>query len=103
ATWSTDACVGVVLATSRYPYENTKVEGLPADLGLGDGATAFWGTSTRTGNTVSSPGGRVLTVTARGGDLETARARAYAAIDTLKTRFPSGTPLAYRSDIARPV
>ena len=103
ATWSSDACVGVVLATSRYPYENTKVEGLPADLGLGDGATAFWGTSARTGNTVSSPGGRVLTITARGKDLETARARAYAAIDTLKSRFPSGTPLAYRSDIARTV
>jgi phosphoribosylamine-glycine ligase len=43
----------------------------------------------------------VLTVTARGIDIATARARAYAAIDTLKARFPSGTPLAYRSDIAR--
>jgi phosphoribosylamine--glycine ligase len=103
ATWSTDACVGIVLATSRYPYENTKVDGLPAELGLGEGATAFWGPSTRTGDTVSSPGGRVLTVTARGSDVETARARAYAAVDTLKTRFPSGTPLAYRSDIARTV
>ena len=66
ATWSTDACVGVVVATARYPYENTKVAGLPADLGLGDGTVAFWGTSTREGDTVSSPGGRVLTVTARG-------------------------------------
>ena len=101
ATWSSDACVGVVLATSRYPYENTKVENLPADLGLGDTATAFWGTSARTGDTISSPGGRVLTVTARGKDVDTARARAYAAIDTLKSRFPPGTPLAYRSDIAR--
>jgi phosphoribosylamine-glycine ligase len=45
----------------------------------------------------------VLTVTARAKDVETARARAYAAIDTLKSRFPAGTPLAYRSDIARTV
>jgi len=74
---------------------------LRAELGLGDGATAFWGTSTRTGDTVSSPGGRVLTVTGRATDVQSARARAYAAIDTLKTHFPSGTPLAYRSDIAR--
>jgi phosphoribosylamine--glycine ligase len=103
ATWSYDACVGVVLATSRYPYENTKVTGLPADLGLpgDDGVVAFWGTSSRDDGTVSSPGGRVLTVTARGGDVATARTRAYDAIAGLKKRFPSGTPLAYRGDIAR--
>jgi phosphoribosylamine---glycine ligase len=101
ATWSDEACVGVVLATSRYPYENTKVGGLPADLGLGDGAVAFWGTSARENGTVSSPGGRVLTVTARGADVAAARARAYDAIAALKTRFPAGTPLAYRGDIAR--
>jgi phosphoribosylamine---glycine ligase len=101
ATWSPDACVGVVIATSRYPYENTKVSGLPADLDLGDGVVAFWGTSARENGTVSSPGGRVLTVTARAEDLAAARARAYEAIAALKTRFPSGTPLTYRSDIAR--
>jgi phosphoribosylamine---glycine ligase len=101
ATWSDEACVGVVLATSRYPYENTKVVGLPADLGLPDGAVAFWGTSAREDGTVSSPGGRVLTVTARGADVHAARARAYDAIAALKARFPAGTPLAYRGDIAR--
>ena len=101
ATWSNDACAGVVLATSRYPYENTKVSGLPAELGLGEGAAAFWGTSTREGNTVTSPGGRVLTVTARAATLPEARTRAYEAVNALKARFPAGTPLAYRSDIAR--
>jgi phosphoribosylamine---glycine ligase len=103
ATWSDDACVGVVLATSRYPYENTKVAGLPADLGLPSdgGVMAFWGTSSRENDTVASPGGRVLTVTARGADVATARARAYDAIAGLKKRFPTGTPLAYRGDIAR--
>lgn len=101
ATWSDDACAGVVLATSRYPYENTKLSGLPAEFDLPDGVNAFWGTSSRENATVSSPGGRVLTVTAHDRDLAGARARVYAAIGDLRTRFPAGTPLAYRSDIAR--
>ena len=101
ATWSDQACVGVVLATSKYPYENTALRGLPADLGLPDGVVAFWGGSTRDDGSVSSPGGRVLTVTARGDSIADARTRAYAAIQELKPRFPAGTPLAYRSDIAR--
>lgn len=102
ATWSDDPCVGVVLATSRYPYENTKVSGLPAELDLPDRAVAFWGTSAREPDgTVSSAGGRVLTVTARGETIAAARSRAYDAIAGLKQRFPPGTPLAYRSDIAR--
>ncbi|MGD0051959.1 MAG: phosphoribosylamine--glycine ligase [Vulcanimicrobiaceae bacterium] len=101
ATWSSDACVGVVLATSRYPYENTPVAGLPADLALPEDVVGFWGPSTRTDNVVASPGGRVLTIAARGADLSAARARAYAAIAGLRARFPAGTPLAYRSDIAR--
>ncbi|HEY0614434.1 MAG TPA: phosphoribosylamine--glycine ligase [Candidatus Elarobacter sp.] len=101
ATWDGDACAGVVLATSRYPYENTKLAGLPAELALPEGAVAFWGTSSRDGATVSTPGGRVLTVTGRGEDVATARARAYDAIASLKTQFPPGTPLAYRGDIAR--
>ncbi len=101
ASWSSEASVGVVLATSKYPYENTKLSGLPADLALGDDAVAFWGTSTRENDTVSTPGGRVLTVTARGATVVEARRRAYAAIDELKPRFPAGTPLTYRSDIAQ--
>jgi len=101
ATWSDQACVGVVLATSKYPYENTALRGLPADLALPDGVVAFWGGSSRENGNVSTPGGRVLTVTARGENIGDARARAYAAIDQLKSRFPPGTPLAYRSDIAR--
>jgi phosphoribosylamine--glycine ligase len=68
---------------------------------LGEGVVAFWGTSSRDNGTVSSPGGRVLTVTARAHDLAAARARVYEAIAALKARFPSGTPLTYRTDIAR--
>jgi phosphoribosylamine--glycine ligase len=101
ASWSDDACVGVVLATAKYPYENTKLAGLPAELGLPDDVVAFWGSSARENATVSTPGGRVLTVSARGATIADARRRAYEAIDGLKPRFPAGTPLAYRSDIAR--
>jgi phosphoribosylamine--glycine ligase len=101
AHFSDDACVGVTLATDRYPYENTKLTNLPATLQLPPNVAAFWGTSTREGDRVSSPGGRVLTVTATGTDVAAARTRAYDAIAELKRQFPAGTPLAYRSDIAR--
>lgn len=101
ATWSAEAAVGVVLASARYPYENTAIAGLPTELGLPDDVVAFWGSSSRDDGTVSTPGGRVLTVTARGTTIADARRHAYDAIGGLKTRFPSGTPLAYRSDIGR--
>ncbi len=101
ARFSTDACVGVTLATDRYPYENTKLTNLPAVLQLPPNVAAFWGTSTRNGDRVASPGGRVLTVAATAATIEAARTVAYVAIDGLKSQFPAGTPLAYRSDIAR--
>jgi phosphoribosylamine--glycine ligase len=101
ARFSSDACVGVTLATDRYPYENTKLTGLPAALQVPPEVAVFWGASAREGDRVSSPGGRVLTVTATAPTIEAARARVYAAIDGLKSQFPPGTPLAYRSDIAR--
>jgi phosphoribosylamine--glycine ligase len=47
ARFSSDACVGVTLATDRYPYENTKLTNLPATLRLPANVAAFWGTSTR--------------------------------------------------------
>ena len=101
ARFSEDACVGVTLTTDRYPYENTKLSGLPGTLQLPEHVAAFWGSSTREGDRVSSPGGRVLTVTASAPTVAEARARVYDAIAQLKPQFPPGTPLAYRSDIAR--
>ncbi len=103
ARFSEDACVGVTLATDRYPYENTRLAGLPAVFELPEHTAAFWGASTRDGTSVTTPGGRVLTVTATGATVADARSRVYAAIDGLKSQFPRGTPLAYRSDIGRPV
>jgi phosphoribosylamine--glycine ligase len=100
ASWNGDACVGVTLATARYPYENTPVTGLPVQFDLGDDVAAFWGASATEGETISSPGGRVLTVTARGFTVADARTSAYAAIARLKARVPAGTPLSFRTDIA---
>jgi phosphoribosylamine--glycine ligase len=102
ATVAGDACVGVVLATTDYPRTSVPVTGLPSDVSLGSGQAAFWGTSTLRDCVVDSSGGRVLTVTARGSDLASARERAYAAIDELASRMGSGLPLTYRSDIAKP-
>jgi phosphoribosylamine--glycine ligase len=101
ARFSPDACVGVTLTTDRYPYENTKLTNLPATFTLPPNVAAFWGTSTLDDGRVSAPGGRVLTVTATATTIEAARALAYDAIDGLKSQVPAGTPLAYRSDIAR--
>ena len=98
---TTSACVGVNITTDRYPYANTALTGLPADLQLPENVAAFWGTSKREGDSISTPGGRVLTVTATAPDIAQARALAYAAVDNLKGQFPKGSPLAYRSDIAR--
>jgi phosphoribosylamine--glycine ligase len=101
ATVAGDACVGVVLATTDYPRTSVPLAGLCADVSLGEGRAAFWGTSTLRDGVVDASGGRVLTVTARGDDLAHARTRAYAAIDELAGRMGSGLPLTYRSDIAK--
>jgi phosphoribosylamine--glycine ligase len=101
ARFSSETCVGVTLATDRYPYENTKLSNLPATLDLPANVAAFWGASTRDGDRVSSPGGRVLTVTATAPTIDAARVLVYDAITGLKRQVPAGTPLAYRSDIAR--
>lgn len=99
ATFSPESCVGVVLATSDYPRNNTPLEGLNPDLTLGDGCQAFWGGSTLVDGRVNTGGGRVLTVTALGDDLDTARSRAYDAVKALAARLGTNA-LTYRTDIA---
>jgi phosphoribosylamine--glycine ligase len=99
AAFSPKSCVGIVLATSDYPRSSTPLEGLNADVSLGEGCQAFWGSSTLTGDSVNTGGGRVLTVTALGDDLEKARARAYDAVRALSLRLGTNA-LTYRSDIA---
>jgi phosphoribosylamine--glycine ligase len=95
--WSQDASVCVVMSSGGYPgtFEMGKrIDGL-ADAGAVEGVKVFHaGTSKRDGDYYTS-GGRVLGVTARAADLETAVARAYGA--TAKISFEGAH---YRKDIA---
>ncbi|MBV8489742.1 MAG: phosphoribosylamine--glycine ligase, partial [Candidatus Eremiobacteraeota bacterium] len=100
ATFSPQSCAGVVLATGDYPRSSTALQGLNPDVALEDGCQAFWGSSKIADGKVATPGGRVLTVTALGDDLESARTRAYESVRALASRL--GTrELSYRTDIAR--
>ncbi len=99
ATSSSQHCVGVVLATGDYPRSNTPLHGLSPDVSLGHGCRAFWGASQRINGTVTTGGGRVLTVTALGAQLAEARTRAYDAVKQLAGRLGTSA-LTYRTDIA---
>ncbi len=62
-------------------------------------AAPFGARRSRVDGTVSTGGGRVLTVTALGDDLAQARTRAYASVKELAGRLGTGA-LTYRTDIA---
>ncbi len=100
ASFSGDACVGVVLASADYPASSTPLAGVGSDVSLPPGRAAFWGASTRDGELVNAGGGRVLTVTATGATLGLARTNAYEAVETLARRIGRGTSLSFRTDIA---
>jgi phosphoribosylamine--glycine ligase len=100
ATLSGKACVGVVLATPDYPRSSTPLTNLNADIALESGAQAFWGGCTLLDGKVNTPGGRVLTVTALGDHLDSARANAYGAVKSLSARLGTNK-LTYRTDIAK--
>ena len=95
--WSQDASVCVVMASGGYPgtFEvGKKITGLE-EAGAVDGVKVFHaGTSKRDGAFYTA-GGRVLGVSARAADLETAVGRAYEACE--KIRFYGAH---YRKDIA---
>ena len=95
--WSAEASVCVVVAAGGYPgsYEAGKeITGLEEAAKM-EGVKVFHaGTSKRDG-ALYTAGGRVLGVSARGGDLETAVGRAYSAAE--KIRFEG---MHYRKDIA---
>jgi len=102
ASFSPQACVGVVLATADYPKSSTPLDGLPADITLAEGAQVFWGASRRRERVVDAGGGRIMTVTALGDTIAGARERAYNAVKELTPRFDrAGSSLTYRSDIAK--
>jgi len=97
-TYSAQSCVGVVLATDDYPRSSTPLQGLNADVSLPEGTQAFWGSSRLVDGTVETPGGRVLTVTGLGDDLESARHCAYDGVRALAGRLGTRA-LGYRTDI----
>ncbi len=102
AGFSARACVGVVLASAHYPSASTPVEGLPRTFDLGPDTQSFWGTSTlENDGEVRSGGGRVLTITGVGSDLDSARARAYTAVRDFAAHTRNAEQLTYRTDIAK--
>ena len=89
ALWRDEVALTVVMAAAGYPgdYEKgSRILGLEA--AENEAVTVFHaGTERRAGDIVAS-GGRVLNVTARGTNVEEARAHAYAAID--RSDWPQG-------------
>jgi len=99
--FSENACVGVVLATADYPARSVPIEGLPPDTALAENVQAFWGGSALRDGVVDAFGGRVITVTALGENLSTARDRAYEGVRALARRLgDASSSLTYRTDIA---
>jgi phosphoribosylamine--glycine ligase len=88
--WRDEAAVCVVLAAQGYP-ETPKAGGeiRGADQDFGPEVVVFHaGTRRDADGTLRAAGGRVLNVCARGGDLEAALRKAYAAVDAID--FPDG-------------
>lgn len=88
--WSSQTALTVVLAAKGYPGAYAKgcvIEGLDRVPGIG--AKVFHaGTAIRDDGAVISTGGRVLGVTAVGGDILEAQKKAYAGVDAIS--FPEG-------------
>ncbi|MEV7234566.1 phosphoribosylamine--glycine ligase [Streptomyces sp. NPDC051020] len=98
--WRDDAAVTVVIASHNYP--DTPRTGDPIggldDVAAQDAPHAYvlHAGTRRDGDTIVSAGGRVLSVTATGEDLATARERAYTAAARIRL---DGSQ--FRTDIAR--
>ena len=99
--WRAEAAVCVVMAARGYPDEPRRggeIRGLEA-AAAGDPEVKIFHAGTRRENgRLLADGGRVLGVTALGGDLARARERAYAAVDRID--WPDGF---CRRDIGRPM
>jgi phosphoribosylamine--glycine ligase len=95
--WSRDASVCVIMASGGYPgtFEvGKKITGLDEAAAV-DGVKVFHAGTTKRGGEFYTAGGRVLGVSARAADLETAVERAYEACE--KIHFDGAH---YRKDIA---
>jgi phosphoribosylamine--glycine ligase len=95
--WKKDPAVCVVISSEGYPGKYRKGDSITGidDANRIDGVHVFHaGTAFNDGSIVTA-GGRVLGVTATGGDIAAARSRAYEAVDRI--RFNG---MHYRKDIA---
>ena len=95
--FSDESAVGVVLACGNYPEDYPK--GLPLaglENARDDSVHIYHAGTVKNGAEIKSSGGRVLCVTALAGDLNSARDKAYKAIN--KIRMPLGR---FRTDIAK--
>ena len=92
--WSDTSAVTVVLAAQGYPQSPQLGEKITAPAPQENTVIFQAGTQEKDGSLVSS-GGRVMTVTGIGSDLESARHRAYQQISTIGLEGSF-----YRSDIA---
>jgi phosphoribosylamine--glycine ligase len=81
AHWRPEVAVCVVMASGGYPGSYASGKSI---TGLDDAkATVFHAGTRREGTQIVTAGGRVLGVTALAPDLAAARAKAYAAVDTI--------------------
>jgi phosphoribosylamine---glycine ligase len=83
--WEAPASLCVVLASAGYPGDYAKgkpITGVEAAEAV-EGVTVFHAGTRREGDRLVTAGGRVLTVTAVGDDLDQAAERAYAAADRI--------------------
>ena len=88
--WREEAAVCVVMAAKGYPgtpHTGGEIRGLAA-AASDPAVKVFHAGTRRSGERVIAEGGRVLGVTARGADLDAARAAAYRAIDRIE--WPEG-------------
>jgi phosphoribosylamine--glycine ligase len=88
--WHNDAALCVVMAARGYPgayAKGSEIKGLEA-AGADPDVQIFHAGTKRDGARILADGGRVLGVTARGGNIGEAQAHAYAAVD--KIDWPHG-------------
>ncbi len=88
--WHDDAALCVVMAARGYPgsyAKGSEIKGLEA-AGADPDVQVFHAGTKREGERILADGGRVLGVTARGGGIAEAQARAYAAVDNID--WPGG-------------
>jgi phosphoribosylamine--glycine ligase len=85
--WAPETAVTVVMASAGYPEGSSSGDAISGlDRVPGDVFVTHAGTALGPDGRIVTAGGRVLSVTALGGDAATARDRAYAAADMIEFR-----------------